>query len=281
MTPTGIDRVVQTCLEKDPEKRWQSAREVKHALTWISAETPSARSVAKPVRLWQGLAALMALIAFGIAGWMFGRRRPASSSTFEALLPENVTPGDSIAISPDGRKLVIGRAKRTLDSRASTRLEWRHLPGTEGALSPFWSPDSRYLAFAATNQLKKIDIAGGPPETLLHGATDVRGRPAPGIGTASSCSGAGEAVPAARYGRSRSGGAATAVTEVDTSKGELYHTWPTFLPDGKHFLYFRSGPPEIEGSMPALSMPNPEEQSRERILASPFPVAYANGYLFF
>jgi len=280
LTPTGIDSVVRTCLEKDPEKRWQSAREVKHALTWISAEIPSAQTAAKPLRYWQGLAALLALCAFGLIGWTFWPQAPGSFSTFEALLPENVVPGQSISLSPDGRKLVT-TAQNALWIRSLDEIEWRLLPGTEGALSPFWSPDSRHLAFAVMNQIKKSDAAGGPPETLTTVSTDAGGSGTwnrDGVILFGSWGG-GSGGPIWRV--DASGGAANALTQVDTSKGELYHTWPTLLPDGKHFLYFRSGPPEIQGIYAGSLNAKPEEQSRERVLASPFPVAYASGYLFF
>lgn len=80
---------------------------------------------------------------------------------------------------------------------------------------------------------------------------------------------------------SQAGGTATAITEVDTSKGELYHTWPVFLPDGKHFLYFRSGTPDTEGIYKGSLDAKPTEQSRQRILATEFVASYANGYLLF
>src|SRR6185436_19895085 len=80
---------------------------------------------------------------------------------------------------------------------------------------------------------------------------------------------------------SETGGNATAITEVDTSNGEFYHTWPTFLPDGKHFLYFRSGPPEVEGMYVGALDVDAANQSRQRILISRLPAAYANGCVFF
>lgn len=281
LTPADIDGVVQTCLEKDPENRWQSAREVKHALRWISAQTLSARTAAKPPRYWQGLAAALALVAMAILGWLSWPKAPDPSSRFDLVLPENVLPGNSIAVSPDGRNIVLETGQSGLWIRSFDALEWRRLPGTEGAVGPFWSPDGRSLAFAATNQLKRLDVAGGPPETLSTFSTDVRGSGTwsrDGVILVGSWGG-GAGGPVWKV--SASGGTATAVTQVDTSTGEFYHTWPTFLPDGKHFLYFRSGPPETAGIYSGSLDAKPEEQSRERVLASPFPAAYANGYLFF
>jgi len=281
LTPADVDGVVQTCLEKDPEKRWQSAREVKHALGWISAQGPSARTVAKPPRFWQGLAAALALVALGILAWMSWPKAPDPSSRFELVLPENVTPGNSLAVSPDGRSIVLETGQSGLWIRSFDALEWRQLPGTEGAVGPFWSPDSRSLAFAVANQLRRLDVAGGPPETLSTLSTEVRGSGTwsrDGVILVGSWGG-GAGGPIWRV--SASGGTASAVTQVDTSTGEFYHTWPTFLPDGRHFLYFRSGPPETQGIYTGSLDAQPGEQSRARVLASPFPAAYANGYLLF
>jgi eukaryotic-like serine/threonine-protein kinase len=280
LTPAGIDGVVQTCLEKDPEKRWQSAREVKHALAWIAAETRPAESVAKPLHYWRGVAALLALVAAGMAGLALWPAAPGPSRTFEALLPENA-PGGLITVSPDGRQLVT-TARDGLWVRGFDALEWRRLPGTEGATFPFWSPDSRYLGFGAANQIKKSDSAGGPPETLgTVAAADLVGWGAwSGDGVVLIGSwGGGSGGPIWKV--SASGGAAKAATQVDTSRGELYHSRPTLLPDGKHFLYFRSGPPDIQGIYAGSLAVEPEHQSRERILASPFPAAYADGHLLF
>lgn len=77
------------------------------------------------------------------------------------------------------------------------------------------------------------------------------------------------------------GGAASALTEVDVSKGEFYRTWPTFLPDGRRFLYFRSGPPDIEGMYVGSLDVAAANQSRQRVLAGRAPAMYANGYVFF
>ena len=155
---------------------------------------------------------------------------------------------DDVSVSPDGRTLAVTTAApgglwlRDLDA-----LEWRRLPGTEGASAPFWSPDSRYVGFIVDNTLRRVDTTGGPSETVISvpaaairsGAWNRHGDIVLGSW------GGGSGGPLWRV--SPAGGAATAVTEVDLSKGEFVHTCPTFLPDGNHFLYFRSGPPDVEG----------------------------------
>jgi Tol biopolymer transport system component len=289
LTSSGLDRVIQTCLEKDPDKRWQSAREVKHALEWVAQDAPgaarSAEAPAKRLRLWQALAALMTLIALGLAGWMF---RPQAAPlahriTFQVPVPEGPTSFDFVSLSPDGRKLVATGTESPdiLWLRDLETLEWRRLPGTEGGYSPFWSPDGRFLAFAAGNQIKKIDISGGPPQTLCtvpivaagYGAWNREGV----IVFGSRNYGSGGPL----WKISPAGGTPAAITAVDHSRGELFHSQPDFLPDGRHFLYFQSGTPEVEGVYAGSLDSGPGEQPRERILAGRFAASYANGYLFF
>jgi serine/threonine protein kinase/Tol biopolymer transport system component len=277
--PEGIRRLLRRCLQKEQKLRLRDIHDARLELD----ETPPAQEAEKPLHLWRGLVALTALIALGMAGWMFWTKAPGPISWFETVLPEDVTPTDSVSVSPDGRKLVFtAPGKNGLWIRSFDALDWRPLPDTEGALSAFWSPDGRYLAFAVNNQIKKLDTTAGPSETLCTVPTDVRG----GSGTWNldgvivfGSWGGGNGGPLWKV--SKAGGTAAPVTQVDAARGEFYHTWPTFLPDGKHFIYFRSGPPEVEGIYVGSLDAKPGEQSRERILASPFPATYANGYLFF
>ena len=108
LTPS-VERVIRTCLEKDPEKRWQSAREVKHALEWAIAESPAIpQSHGTGLRLWQGLAAVLGLIAVGLAGWMlWARPGPGQVSLLTAPLPEKIPFYGYVSVSPDGRKLAF------------------------------------------------------------------------------------------------------------------------------------------------------------------------------
>ena len=196
-------------------------------------------------------------------------------------MPENVTPYDDVSVSPDGRKLVFAAtAQDGLWLRDFDALEWRRLPGTEGASTPFWSPDSRYVGFAVDNKFRKVDTAGGPPETVASLPNTTSGGTWNRNGDIVLGSwGGGSGGPLRSV--SQAGGAARAVTQVDESKGEFYHTWPTFLPDGKHFLYFRSGPPEVEGMYVGSLDVDAGDQSRQRILTSSVPAVYANGCVFF
>jgi serine/threonine protein kinase len=109
-TPRGLTEVVRTCIEKDPEKRWQSARDVRHALRLIDAK-PEPSIPSRSVRVWQGLAVLMAAITLGISAWVLQPTAPGSPGRFEAPVPESVTLEDDVSVSPDGRKLLFAAAQ--------------------------------------------------------------------------------------------------------------------------------------------------------------------------
>ena len=278
LTPAALERVVQTCLEKEPDKRWQSAREVKHALEWIATETPAAPARARRSWLWPAIAAVLA-IALGVSAWLWPRSGPARVTRFEVTLPENVTFSEYVSLSPDGRKLLFNAfgTQAGLWIRDLDALTWRRLPETQGAVSPFWSPDSRFVAFGVQNRLKKIDISGGPPQTLCESAAPV------GTGSwnrdgviifGSRGAGSIQRVPQA-------GGDPTAITSIDAVRGETFHALPTFLPDGRHFLYLRQGSDQVKGIYVGDLDTKPSEQSKERILAAQYAASYADGYLFF
>ena len=194
-------------------------------------------------------------------------------------MPENATAWEHMSLSPDGRKLVLtepnGMWFRNFDSQ-----EWSRLPGTQGATTPFWSPDSRYVAFTVDKLLKRVDTTGGPPETVAT-VPNTAARSGTWNGHGDIVLGSWGGGSGGPLWRVSAGGAATAVTQVDVSKGEFVHTWPTFLPDGTHFLYFRSGPADVEGMYVGSLEADAGNQSRQRILTTGVPAVFANGYIFF
>src|SRR5262245_35056431 len=128
---------------------------------------------------------------------------------------------------------------RPLDS-----TEARELAGTQGAIFPFWSPDSRFIGFFADSRLKKIEVTGGPVQTLCE-------VPLPLGGAWSSAGGVIIFGPQSLIGllrTSTTGGEVTQMTTIDRSRQEITHRYPTFLPDGRHFLYsIMSGEKETRG----------------------------------
>jgi eukaryotic-like serine/threonine-protein kinase len=256
--PRGLDRVVKTCLEKDPDKRWQSVRDLRINLGWIEEGegpvTPSAVQH-KPWReraAWVLACALLSGLTFFAASHY--RASPASETArFSVYPPEkavfsgppNITvPVPQFALSPDGRDLVFVANSSGGDPviwlRSIDQVTAHPLPGTERAQIPFWSPDSRWIGFFAEGKLKKIPVAGGPVQVLAD--------------VADAFGGAWGADDSIIFGKlsssifrvSSGGGIVTAITKVDTIMKA--HRWPQFLPDGRHFLFHvQSGDGEHRG----------------------------------
>jgi len=248
MTPPALDHVIRKCLAKTPDDRWQSAADIKHEISWISqssAETMATMSKLpiKTVRtrtLAVALGALVLAAASLIANFLVARRETAGPVVRATLtLPSDVallTLGDQAgapAIARDGSNMVfagMSDGKQMLFLRSMDKATTKALPGTEGGKFPFWSSDGKSIGFFAEQQLKRLEIAGGPA-TSLAPATDARG------GTW-----AGDTILftpyiyEAIYRVPASGGKPVAVTVLDRSQ-HTTHRWPHFLPDGKHFLY--------------------------------------------
>jgi serine/threonine protein kinase len=292
MSPPAFDRVVKTCLAKDPEDRWQSAADIKRELRWIAEGSASQSGVASPVvtrrksreRIAWGMAAAAFFVAAAAVLWAArfgGRAAPAHPMRSSIVLPDK-TALRGVAISPDGRNiLVVARdssGKNLLFIRATDSLSVKPLPGTENPSFPFWSPDSRYIGFFADGKLKKIDTSGGPPQTLCE---------AP-LGRGGTWSQEGviiysPVVDGALYRVSISGGIPTPITRLDRARGETSHRWPFFLPDGRRFLYlvasFGSGEERQKMGIYLGSLDSKEERF---LLPAKSPMAYVSpGYLLF
>src|SRR5215471_16968929 len=253
MVPPALDRVVKTCLAKDPDDRWQTAHDVMMQLQWI-AEDGSAldASTGKPRLLGNAWVAwvLAAALLIGILGfgWAYLMRHPAANAHVvkTSILPPEKSSFGHLALSPDGKWLAFTAAtggKVQLWVRALDSLEAKALAGTAGATYPFWSPDSRWIGFFADSRLKKIEVSGGLAQTLSEtpnflGATWNRD----GV----ILFGRGGAGAISRI--SATGGEAVQVAVPDRARLETNLLYPVFLPDGRHFLYtIRSGQKEIRG----------------------------------
>ncbi|MGH9442277.1 MAG: protein kinase domain-containing protein [Thermoanaerobaculia bacterium] len=249
LAPASLDALVRGCLAKDPEQRWQSARDV--ALQLRGIETSATGEAARSVRRRRGsrlllFTAVVAVVAAVGAALFLARRTPrrgdapavAFSVSPPATTPWNSRPVQNhFAMSPDGRFLAFAAP----DSGGSSVLWVRRiaafspvaLPGTDGAAAPFWSPDSRYLGFFANGKLKKVEASGGPPLTICDAA---------GAFFTGSWGSDGEILFAQLLDKaiervSALGGTAVPIVRARAADGEWSVCWPKYLPDSRHFLY--------------------------------------------
>jgi Tol biopolymer transport system component len=289
MTPPALDRVVQRCLAKDPEDRWQTARDLLFELKWLT-EAGSRAGVPAPVVVRRRGRERMAWIAAGLlglaaAGFALGyfRRKPVPRAPvrFVVLPPERASfnPLDGpVTLSPDGRQMVYAAvgsdARPALWLRPLDSVSARELPGTDDAFDPFFSPDGASLGFFRGGQMQRLELAGGPPRVLCS-AIDGRGATWNREGTivfAPSSRGALAAVPAG-------GGSPQAASALDDTRNEIAHLRPQFLPDGKHYLFLaRSSNPERS----SLRVGKVGSTESERILDLDSPAVYSPpGYLLY
>jgi len=248
LTPPVLDRIVTRCLAKDPEDRWQSARDVAAELAWVSqsgskAGLPAMVSTRRRTRekLAWGACGVAGLAAIGFAiAWMRRAPEPPPVVRFQLVLPPTLQNASPPMISPDGRNIAFAAdngGQRMVWIRPMDAIEPRSLPGTEGVYRPFWSPDSRFVAFIANGKMKKVDIAGGPPELIC----DVTGPGAAGGDGSWSPEGIilfdGTVSDPMREVPAGGGVSKPVVLDDGNTSGIPGSGWPEFLPDGKHYLY--------------------------------------------
>ena len=293
----ALERVMMHCLEKSPEQRFQSARDVAFALEAFSGLS-SSRTITAALPLIAGrprnrerlawivasvcLLGLLAALPFVIA---YLRRVPVDERVlrFSLLPPEKSTMAGTVpalALSPDGRRLAFVASSEGRDLlwvRSLDSLSAQALPGTEGATGaspPFWSPDGRFIGFFAGGKLKKIDASGAPPQTLCDAGRGGRGGTWNRDGVIVFAVGG----PGPLYRVSAAGGEPIPLTTLDQSRFET-HRWPSFLPDGRHFLHFvRSSQPESGG----IYVGSLDSKETNRLLPTILNAAYAPpGFLLF
>ncbi len=293
-TPPALDHVVMTCLAKDPDDRWQHAGDLARELAWVAEEgtAPLGRTGrGRRTQMWAVVAAgLLAALAGGLFTYVV---RPAPDLPVyrtSVLLPEGLSfpvagaigGVGRLAISPDGRRLAFVATDangnqmlwvRPLDAIAATPV-----PGTDGALSPFWSPDSRFVAFIAQGQLRRVDPSGGRPVTLasaFHPTTGAWSGDGTILFTPTAASPL-HAIPA-------SGGTPRPVTTLNEQVGDVVHRSPFFLPDGRHFLYVAvASRPGATTAARGVYVGNLDSPSSSRVVIDEASHAmYAQGHLLF
>jgi serine/threonine protein kinase/Tol biopolymer transport system component len=287
----ALERVVWHCLEKSPERRFQSANDIAFALESLSGYSSSDPTVntvitapAPPKNrerfIWVVVTALLSLAALSLAMLFLRSTAPDLRVHRVSILPPARTflmAGQAPLISPDGKTLAFvamdASGKSLLYVRPLDSLDPRPLVGTGGAILPFWSPDSLSLGFFAGGKLKKIEISGGQPTTLAK-APNSRG----GAWSREGVIIFSPTPPAPLHRVPAAGGEAIPINEVDMAKGVSPRWLPHFLPDGRHYLYLAS----IQGVQRQLCVGSLDSNESKVLLPVYSNAVYAPpGYLIF
>jgi Tol biopolymer transport system component len=289
--PRDLGRIVRHALAKDPERRYQSAKDLRNELEELKASIDSGELMiqrgeppltdlrpARPfARGWWWVGITAAAVLAIAAAWLLRRSAPRPPMARLAIsLPEDISPDPgrilgAPAISPDGTTVALTFGSEPQTYLVLRRLDsdtFRRLPGTEGGRQAFWSPDSRHLGFFAGTTLKRVALSGGEPVTLCE----------VGYSRGGTWSVAGTILVGTNYGAgvlrvSENGGQPVPVTRMDSALGENSHRFPVFLPDGHQFLYFARSKLDENRAVYLASLD--ESKPRKRLLVTDSYVAVA------
>ena len=295
-TPPALEHVLITCLQKDPGERYLAAHDIKIELQWIASErsrTNASGATLPAPPLSQGrerigwIAAVVAAIVLGVVAGIFFNRPTQSAQTVRTVVdpPAQVTlnlTGDFAGppvLSPDGSSLAFSATtadgKTALWVRPMNALDAHMIAGTDGAIFPFWSPDSRSLGFFADSKVKTIDLNGGSALAVCDAPFGRGGTWGPGgvivftPGTQS---------PLMRV--SATGGTPVPLTKVDQSQ-HTSHRWPFFLPDGQHLIYLAINHDPSRAVNDSLYYASLDGRENRLLLRSQSNAVYGTGFLLF
>jgi eukaryotic-like serine/threonine-protein kinase len=291
MTPPAFHHAIRRCLAKDPEERWQKARDLEWELNWIAeagselAHPPTAGAKAARGADWQPLIVSLCALVFGaviasLATWNLKPTPPRPVTRTTITLP----PGErlvasslpAMVFSPDGNRLVynaIQDGTRRLYLRAMDSLEGRPIPGTEGAEEPFFSPDGQWLGFSSDGKLKKVSLSGGAPLTVGDMAQNYgsswgsQGMIALALGATSVLGQVSDA-----------GGPSRPLTRFE--QGEIAHRYPEFLPGGKAVLFAASNS-RFDWTDAQVAVQSIQTGERRNLIGGMQPRYAASGHLIY
>jgi eukaryotic-like serine/threonine-protein kinase len=282
--PPSLQRIADHCLEKSPELRFQSAKDLAFALSALSGSgTASGLPAVEAPRQrrwlpWATIAAVGVAAGLFVAYVVVKEPTPAEQMQFAIPLQADAV---NLALSADGRMLALVERDdqsgenmlyfERLGAPGATRLE-----GTEGASYPFWSPDDANIGFFADGKLQKIAIAGGAPQavaTASHGRGGSWG--SRGVMVYSPDTGG----PLWRV--SADGRGAAQLTDKIYLSTETSHRWPQFLPDGNHFLFYSGSFGTGNGSKDGIYFSSLAAKEKKLVLSTEANGAYTNGRLYY
>jgi serine/threonine protein kinase/Tol biopolymer transport system component len=289
-SPPALDFVIGKCLAKDPDDRWQSARDVMSQLEWIaqgsgsqmtttatSGQTSKIRRREHLAWLIAGGLAVLLAIAVGTGAYV---ARPPEKPDVRFEIPTPSASQFEMTISPDGRLVAFvarapDRNSNVLWLRPLASTQAQPLRGTDGAAAPFWSPDSRTIGFAADSRtLKRVDAAGGLPRSVC----DIP-PPHDFSGTWNEENTIVFSTGVALLRVAAEGGQSTAIATLDRTRSETTLSDPTFLPDGHHFVYSVQSTDPANTGVYVRSLESPD---RTRLLDAVSTAAYVEpGYLIY
>jgi len=283
--PPTLARPLTRCLAKDPDERWQTANDLLFQLRALNTSSDVAGATVRnrlPRSPWKERAAWLAAIgALSVGAWYWASRAEPQRQSIPTLTRVEFTirptegtllsgPDAPFALAPDGQSIAYvavdrdGTARLAVQSLGSN--VYKRLPGTEGASTPFWSPDSQWIAFFAANSLKKVRVSTGLAQTIAHGVS-------------TTFSGASWSVRDDIVFPSFVG----TLTRVPATGGPLTDLGieqafsPQFLPDGTHLLY-------AAASSRSIRIVTLGEARSQTLMSFPVrisPVAYGSGHVFF
>ncbi len=284
-TAVRVRILLQRCLQKDPKQRLRDIGDARISLDEVlsGAADPALLPTAQDasVRWRHALPWAVATLLFVTSAWLtivhFQKKpdAPAESMRFQIALPENSSFVTGMALSPDGRHLVFASVAQDAHAQLWLRnldsLESRPLPRTDGVTYAFWSADSRTVAFETGGELKRVDISGGAPQEIA--AIDRITRFIGGAWNPEGVIVFGSKKSLMKV--SAAGGEPSMLIEVRPSVGEFWLGFPSFLPDGRHFLYTALASSDMATYVGSLDGADKQQSSKPLIAAGEATLVFA------